>query len=63
MNQPYDCDKVAEAVRAAAANIIERMREAYHRHDGQYADEALTFLRNEFGSDVEEFDLREPKRA
>jgi len=53
ITQERDCDKLASALRAATNNVIERMRESYHRFDPTFADEAVEFLKREFGPDFD----------
>jgi hypothetical protein len=48
MNE-LDCDTLANAIRGCAQNMIERMRESYHRYDPHYADEAATFITQQLG--------------
>lgn len=45
----YDCDTLAQAMRACVANMIERMRDDYHNHDTHYADEAINFIIAQLG--------------
>jgi hypothetical protein len=50
----YDCDTLADAIRGCAQNMVERMREAYHRHDPEYAAEAIEFIMAQLGGDAED---------